>query len=163
MNAKKLKAAPLLPLLAGLLVAFSAANVRADLSAKQARKAITQAAGFKLEDSSVRVKSVSTTSKSAAEASAEVKTAFKFEQDKQGIWRVAEVRSAKDTWEDINLIANALAAKIPSGACTALDPPARGRGAPDPSPKRARCLLASLLGVELPSDAIRIHEVAPVR
>jgi len=140
MNAKKFKTGLFLPLLAGSLVAFSAANVRADLSAKQARKAITQMVGFKLKDSSVRVKSVSTMSGSAGEASAEVKTVIRLEQDKQGSWRVAEVRSGEDTWEDVNLIANALQAKIPSGECnrarSALQGQTRRR-----SERQARALL----------------------
>lgn len=161
MNAGKLKTSLFLPLFACVLVAFAAANVRADLSSKQARKAITQVAGFKLKDSSVRVKSVSSTSKSTGEASAEIKSVFRLEQDKQGNWRVAEVRTGQDTWESINFIANALNAKIATDVCTALDPPAKGKLATDPSVKRARCLLASLLGVDLPSDAIRIQEVSP--
>lgn len=161
MNARTLKTAFLIPALVCAFIAFSPTNVRAKLTEKQARKAITQLAGFKLKDSSVRVKSVSATSGSAAEASAEIRTVFKLEQDKQGHWRVAEVRTAEDTWEGIDLIANALRAQVETGACTALDPPAKGKLATDPSVKRARCLLASLLGLPLPSDAIRIQEVAP--
>lgn len=161
MNARKTKTALFLPVLAGSLVAFTAANVSAKLTEKQARKAITQMSGFKLKDSLVRVKNVSTTSDSAAEASAEIKMVFKLEQDKQGHWRVAEVRTAEDTWEQIDFIAGALKAPVATGACTALDPPAKGKLATDPSVKRARCLLGSLLGVELPSDAIRIQEVSP--
>ena len=161
MNARKLKTAFLIPALVCAFIAFSPANVRAKLTEKQARKAITQMAGLKLKDSSVRVKSVSATSGSAGEASAEIRTVFKLDQDKQGRWRVAEVRTAEDTWEGIDLIANALRAQVETGACTALDPPAKGKLATDPSVKRARCLLASLLGVALPSDAIRIQEVAP--
>jgi hypothetical protein len=161
MNARKLKTALFLPALACSLVVFNATNVRADLSSKQARKAITQMAGFKLKDSSVRVTSVSATSGSAAEVSAEIKTVFKLDQDKQGNWRVAEVRTAEDTWEQIELLANALKAPAANAACTAPDPPAKGKLATDPSVKRARCLLANLLGVKLPSDAIRIQEVAP--
>ncbi len=161
MNVRKIKTALLLPALACSFVVFAAANVRADLSAKQARKAITQMAGLKLKDSSVRVKSVSTTSSSAGEAAAEIRTVFKLEQDKQGNWRVAEVRTAEDTWEEIDLIASALNTQVAAGACTAPDPPFKGKLATDPSVKRARCLLGSLLGVELPSDAIRIQEVSP--
>lgn len=161
MYARKLKTSLLFPLLVCSLVAFTAANVRAQLSAGQARKAFTQAPGFKLKNNSVRVKRVSSSSKSAGEASAEIKSVFRLEQDKQGNWRVAEVRTAEDTWESINFIANALNAKIATGVCTALDPPVKGKSATDPSVKRARCLLASLLGVDLPSDAIRIQEVSP--
>lgn len=169
MNARKLKTALFLPALACSLVVCAAANARADLSASQARKAFTQMAGFKLKDSSVRVKSVTTTSppanavgsdksRSAAEATAEIKTVFKLDQDKQGNWRVAEIRTAEDTWEQIDLIASALKAPVATGACRAPDPPGL---ATNPSVKRARCLLASLLGVDLPSDAVRIQEVSP--
>ena len=38
----------------------------------------------------------------------------------------------------------------------------RFRAILDPSVKRARCLLGSLLGVEVPSDAVRIQEVVPM-
>jgi hypothetical protein len=172
MHVRKLKTAFLLPAFACSLVAVTAANARADLSASQARKALTQMAGFKLKDSSVRVKSVTATSppanaggsdksRSAAEASAEIKTVFKLDQDKQGNWRVTEIRSAEDTWEAIDIIASALKAPVATGACTAPDPPAKGNAATNPSVKRARCLVASLLGVELPSDAVRIQEVSP--
>ena len=161
MNARKLKTSLFLPLLACAFVVFTAANVRAQLSTGQARKAFTQAPGFKLKNSSVRVTKVSAASKSAGEASAEIKSVFRLEQDKQGNWRVAEVRTGEDTWESVNFIANALNAKIDTGVCTSLDPPAKGKLATDPSVKRARCLLASLLGVDLPSDAIRIQEVSP--
>ena len=161
MNARKLKTVLILPLLVCLLVVFTAADVRAQLSAGQARKAFMQTPGFKLKDSSVRVRSVSASSKAAAEASAEIKSVFRMEQDKQGNWRVAEIRSGEDTWEEIDLIASALKAQVATGACTAPDPPAKGKSATDPSVKRARCLVASLLGVELPSDAVRIQEVSP--
>lgn len=173
MNVRKLKTVFLLPALVCSFIVFTAANVRADLSAKQARKAITRMAGFELKDSSVRVKSISLTnppataggsdkSASAAEVSAEIISVFKLAQDKQGKWRVAEIRTGQDKWEEIDFIANALKTQVATDVCKAPDPPLRGSRATDPSVKRARCLLASLLGVELPSDAIRIQEVAPM-
>ena len=162
MNAGKLRTALLFPLLACALIAFTAANVQADLTSKQARKAITRMAGFKLTNGSVRVKTISATSPSAAEVSAEIRTVFKFAQDKQGSWRVAEIRSGQDRWEAIDPIADALKTQVVTGACTAPDPPSRVTPAIDPSVKRARCLLGSLLGVEIPSDAVRIQEVDPM-
>lgn len=162
MNARKLKTALLLPALVCSFMVLGAANVSAALSTKQARKAITRMAGFELKDSSVRVKSISATGRSAAEVSAEIRTVFKLAQDKQGRWRVAEIRTRQDTWEGVDLIANALKTQVAIGACTAPDLSAKGPQGTDPSTKRARCLLGSLLGVEIPSDAIRIQEVAPM-
>jgi hypothetical protein len=162
MNPGKLRTASLFPLLACTLITFCAASVRADLTSKQARKAITRMAGFELTNGSVRVKTISATSPSAAEVSAEIRTVFKFAQDQQGSWRVAEIRTRQDRWEAIDLIADALKTQVVTGACTAPDPPGRTAPAIDPSVKRARCLLGSLLGVDVPSDAVRIQEVDPM-
>lgn len=138
-----------------------ATNVKADLSAGQARKALTKIPGFEVNSGAVRVKSVSGSS-SEPIVSAELKTIFKFETDKDGKWGVAEIRTGQDRWEKIDAIAAALKTSSARGNCNALDPPVRNRMPLDPSVKRARCLLASLLGIELPSDAIRIQEVAPM-
>ncbi|HEY3040448.1 MAG TPA: type II secretion system protein GspG [Pyrinomonadaceae bacterium] len=161
MNAWKIRTALMFPLLACCVTIIAAANVRADLTPRQARKAITRMAGFELKDGSVRVKSISATNASA-EVSAEIRTVFKFSQDKEGTWRVAEIRTGQDRWDEIDFIAEALKTQVVTGACNALDPPAKGSLARDPSVKRARCLLGSLLGVEIPSDAIRIQEVEPM-
>lgn len=136
--------------------------MRANLTAKQARTAFTRMAGFELKSSSVRVKSVYAGNAEEAEVSAEIKTIFKFAQDQQGRWRVAEIRTGQDRWEEIELIANALRTQVVTDGCVAPDPPARGSMAIDPSAKRARCLLGSLLGVETPSDAVRIQEIGPM-
>ncbi len=162
MNAGIIRKTSLAFVLACSVLALSGTDARADLSQSQARKALTRVPGFELKSSAVRVKSVSSGSKSAAEASAEVKTIFKFETDKQGRWRVAEIRTGQERWEDVDLIATALKTQTRKSECNAPDPIIRGRVAADPSVKRARCLLASLLGVELPSDAVRIQEVDPM-
>jgi len=161
MKAETLRTALLSPLFAGFLL-FTAVDARADLSAAQARKALTRIPGFALKSGAVRVKSVSATSASAADVSAEIQTVFKFETDKDGRWRVAEVRTGQEHWEDIDLIAHSLGAQVANDGCTAPDPPSRGRVAVDPSVKRARCLLGSLLGIQIPSDALRIQEVNPL-
>jgi hypothetical protein len=109
----------------------------------------------------VRVKTISAGGDGSAEVAAEIKTIFKFEKDSTGRWRVAEVRVGADRWLRITHIANALNTKIPVDDCSAPDPPFRGAQAVDPSAKRSRCLLASLLDVELPSDSVRIQEVSP--
>jgi hypothetical protein len=142
------------------LVTLCAANVRADLSAKQARKAIRRMAGFELTSGAVKIQTVSTTGPAAAETTALLRNVFRFEKDAQTFWRVAEVRTAPDTWEDVDLIARVLGANTSPEACNAPDPPIRGQLI-EPSFKRARCLLGSLLGIQIPSDGVRIQEVAP--
>ena len=162
MNAEKLKTALLVPLFAGALLVFTAADARADLSASQTLKVMTRIPGFELKSGAVRVKSVSASSASAMDVTAEIRTVFKFETDKEGRWRVAEIRTGQERWENIDLIASALGTLAAKGDCTAPDPRVRGKVAVDPSVKRARCLLGSLLGIEVPSDAIRIQEIDPM-
>ena len=143
------------------MICAGAAAKTPQLSNSQARKLITKMAGLELPSGSVRIKSISPSSDGAAEVIAEIKTVFKFEKDNTGRWRVAEVRVGQDHWLRINHIANALKTKIPVDDCSAPDPPFRGSQAVEPSVKRSRCLLASLLGVDLPSDSVRIQEVTP--
>ena len=131
------------------------------LNKGQARKLITKMAGAELPSGSVRIKTLSPSSDGSAEVTAEIKTIFKFEKDSTGRWRVAEVRVGPDRWLRITHITNALNTKIPVDDCSAPDPPFRGSQAVDPSAKRSRCLVASLLGVDLPSDWVRIQEVSP--
>lgn len=158
----KIPRALLFRLLLFCLFALMVPTVRADLTPKQARKLITRMPGFELTNGSVRIKSVSAASPVGAEVTAEIRTVFKFEKDKQGNWRVAEIRTRPDQWEDLTLIANALGSPGATNECNVPDPPFKGALAIDPSWKRARCLLGALLGIEVPSDAIRIQEVAPL-
>lgn len=160
MHASAKRSACLFSLIFVCLLTLYVPNVYADLNAKQARKAITRMAGFELTNGAVKVKAVSLTGATTAEATALVRSVFRFEKNAHGIWRVAEVRTAPDKWEAVDRIASVLNASIPHEACTALDPPIRG-AVIEPSVKRARCLLGSLLGIQMPSDAVRIQEVAP--
>lgn len=146
-------------MIACCVVAFTGATARADLSTSQARKALTRIKGFELKSGAVRVKSVSAGGSSAATVSAELKAVMRFATDQQGKWRVAEIRTGQDRWEEIDLMAAALSTQLGDDNCNQPDPRLRGRVAVEPSVKRARCLLASLLGVELPSDAVRIQSV----
>lgn len=159
MNAGKIRTVCLFTL---LICFLHSTNVSANLTPKTARKAITRTPGFVLQNGAVRVKTISETSSTSADVSAEIRTVFRFEANKQGSWHVAEIRSGQDTWEQIDLIANALKTSVVTGECTAPDPLFKGSAILDPSVKRARCLLGSLLGVEVPSDAVRIQEVAPM-
>jgi type II secretion system (T2SS) protein G len=143
-----------------LCVVFSVANVVAQPSASQARKALTRMAGFELTSGAVRVKTI--TPGTPAEVTADVRNVFKFEQDEQGQWRITEIRTAPDRWESIDFIAQATHASLATGECNAPDPPFKGSVAVDPSVKRARCLVGALTGIDVPSDAVRIQEVDPM-
>lgn len=160
MHARAKRSAFLFSLTVVCLLTLSVPGVRADLNAKQARKAITRMTGFELTNGAVKVKAVSPTGPTTAEATALVRSVFRFEKNAQGIWRVAEVRTAPDKWEAVDLLARVLNASIPSDECTALDPPIPG-AVVEPTVKRARCLLGSLLRIQMPSDAVRIQEVTP--
>ena len=138
------------------------AAVRAALTASQARKVLTRIPGFELKSGAVRVKSVAVNNDAAVDVSADIRLVFKFEKNKDGRWWVAEIRTGQDRWESIDLMARALNASIGASDCNAPDPPFRGSLAIDPSIRRARCLLGNLLGLEVPSDALRIQTVAPM-
>lgn len=160
MQARAKRSPCLFSLIVVCLLTLSVPHVRADLNAKQARKAITRMAGFELTNGAVKVKTVSATGPTTAEATALVRSVFRFEKDALGVWRVAEIRTAPDKWEAVNLVARVLNAGISREECTAPDPPIRGTVS-EPSVKRVRCLLGSLMGIQMPSDAVRIQEVAP--
>jgi hypothetical protein len=160
MHARAKRSACIFSTLIVCLLSLSVPNVYADLNAKQARKAITRMVGFELTNGAVKVKTVSPTGPTTAEATALVRSVFRFEKNSLGIWRVAEIRTAPNKWEAVDLVARVLNATISRDECMTPDPPIRG-AVVEPSAKRARCLLGSLLGIQMPSDAVRIQEVAP--
>ena len=141
------------------------ATVRADLSQKDARKAIQTMLGASLPSSAVRVERVSAGADPAAEATAELVAVFRVKQV-DGRWRLSEIRTGQDTWEQLELIAQALGTQLPAGGCDAPSQFARStsttdaRSATELNVKRARCLVAELLGVTLPSDQVRIKDLS---
>ncbi len=147
-------------LLTVLLIGVSFVVARADLSSSQARKALTRVAGAELKNGDVRVRSVSASGTNSGTASADIRTVFKFQANKDGKWHVDEFRIGQERWERVDLIANALGVSVQQGNCNAPDPPFKTKAAVDPSAKRARCMIGSLLGIDVPSDAIRIQEIS---
>jgi hypothetical protein len=142
------------------ILATATVEARADLTAKQARKLITRTAGIELPSGAVRVKRISSTD-SSAEVLAEIQAVFRLSTNREGFWRVVEVRVAQDRWE--SLTPAPLISWETDKSLSKCDAPDLGshRPATEPSAKRARCLLASFLGVQLPSDAVRIKSVSP--
>jgi type II secretion system (T2SS) protein G len=133
-------------------------HARADLSKSQARKVIQTMAGWSLPGSAVRVASV-TSSGEGAEVSAEIQAVFRVRLN-DGHWQLTEIRTGQDRWERLEVIAKAASAELPSGECDAPSEFARRRSADELTNKRARCLIAGLLGVALPSDDVRIKNIS---
>lgn len=143
-----------------LILAVVPVVAYADLSSSQARKAIRTMAGMSLPGDAVRVQSVRTVSEESAEARAELQMVIRATQH-DGHWRLSEVRTGADRWERLDFIAQAVNSELASGACDAPSQVARSAEATALTTKRARCLVAELLGVALPSDDVRVREVSP--
>src|SRR5690349_3514509 len=141
------------------LWALAPAALGANPSQKDLRKAIQTMFGASLSSGDVRVQRVNTSSEGVAEASAEIEAIFRAKAT-DGHWRLSEVRTGQDTWERLDLIAQAVGAKLPAGNCDT--PPQFGHDAASSAMtvKRARCLVAELLGVTLPSDEVRIKDLS---
>jgi hypothetical protein len=139
-----------------LLLVICTGSVRADLSRSQARKAITRMAGFNLPSKAVNISSINSTAADSAEASADLQLVFRLVQNEDGIWRVAEMRTGQDLWEDVGVLARAANFTLPAAQCHVAN--VTGRRDSDLSAKRVRCLVANLFGINLPSDEVRVKE-----
>jgi hypothetical protein len=142
-----------------LLVAFTAMQAHAELSQKQVKKLITRTAGMELPSTAVRVGKIRQLGPDVAETTAEIELVFRLVQNGSGHWLVSEIRTGQDKWEQVEIIARAARFELPTNDCDAPDL-SKGTTGTAPSVKRVRCLIASLLGVHLPSDAVRIKEVS---
>jgi hypothetical protein len=90
-----------------LLLALAYGQAADDLSPSQARKLIANMAGIKLPSDAVRVREVSSLGSSATVV-AQVETAFRFVKGGDGKWRVAEIRTGDNRWEDVDLLVRAV-------------------------------------------------------
>jgi hypothetical protein len=142
-----------------LLAIVGPTSVRADLSEKQARKAIQTMGGWSLPGSAVRLQ-IRSNSAESAEVSAEIQAVFRLRLY-EGHWQLREIRTAPDRWEQLEIIARAVKVELPEGECDAAPLFARSKLATQLTTKRARCLVASLFGVALPSDDVRIKVISP--
>jgi Type II secretion system (T2SS), protein G len=82
------------------------AGASGNLSPKDARRLIAKVAGAELSTDAVRIKEISSMGASAVVV-AQVETAFRLDQ-RDGKWRVAEIRTGDGKWEDVDLLVNAL-------------------------------------------------------
>jgi hypothetical protein len=149
----------LIVLISASLWALTLANGRTDLSQKDARKAIQTMLGASFPSSAVHIRNVTSSAAGVAEADAELQAVFRAKQV-DGRWRLSEIRIAPERWERLDLFAQALNANLPEGNC---DQPSQFVRQTSPTAltvKRARCLVAELLGVSLPSDQVRIKDMS---
>ena len=116
--------------------------------------------GWSLPGDAVRINSIRASGAESAEVSAEIQTVFRLRLN-EGHWQLREIRTAPDRWEQLEVIARAAGAELPAGECDAPSQFARSKSATELTTKRARCLVASLFGVTLPSDDVRIKEISP--
>lgn len=151
---------PLPSLLIAVLALVSPSYAKGELSAKQARKLIATMPGVALKSGAVHVGAVRSIDAATAQATVEIATAFRLEKNDNDQWRVAEVRVGQEQWESVTLIQQFLKVEDRSSDCDSLDSIRPGTPASDPSNRKARCVLAELLGVTLPSDAVRIKNIS---
>ena len=147
----------------GLLISFSCFYgnaVNAELNKKEAKRLISKVAGMSLPSSAVRIESINSTGESTAEASTELELVFRLARDDSGQWQLKELRTADGRWENIELILHAAKIDLQEDKCGTKD--ALGRVKPESglNVKRARCLIASLFDVPMPSDSVRIQEIS---
>ena len=135
-------------------------QVHAELSKKQAKRLISRVAGMSLPSSAVRVESISSTSESTAEASTDLQLVFRLSRDASGQWQVKELRTGDGRWENIELVIKAAKIDLHGNKCGTKDELGGVKPESDLSVKRARCLIANLFDVTMPSDAIRIQEIS---
>jgi hypothetical protein len=147
----------ILVLFCGLLIPVEA---RADLSQKNARKVIQTMLGWSLPGDAVRIQSLRSSGAESAEVSAEIQTVFRLRLH-EGHWQLREIRSAPDRWEELEVIARAAGVELPAGECDAPSEFARSKSETELTTKRARCLVATLFGIAVPSDDVRIKEISP--
>ncbi len=93
-----------------LLTTIGYVCARGDLSQKEARRLIAHLAGIELSSDAVHVKDISSLGGSTVVV-AQVETAFRFEKDEGGKWRVAEIRTGNNRWEEIDMIVRAVNAE----------------------------------------------------
>ncbi|HEV2915506.1 MAG TPA: type II secretion system protein GspG [Pyrinomonadaceae bacterium] len=143
-----------------MLLAGNVWAMKGELGAKEAQRLIRRMAGINLPSDAVRVKAVSPSGAMEWVALAQIETAFRFERGDDQRWRIAEIRTGSDLWEDLSLMARALGGEEAGASAveTRMTETTPITGAPDAG--RARGMIARLVGVELPSDAVRVREIS---
>src|SRR5215470_15270738 len=88
-------------------------EARADISHKDARRVIQTVLGWSLPSDDVHIQSVRSTGAESAEISAEIQTVFRLRLF-AGHWQLREIRTGRDRWEQVEVIARAAGAEVPA-------------------------------------------------
>jgi type II secretion system (T2SS) protein G len=144
----------------GLITIVAPFEARAALGEKQARKTIQTMMGWSLPGSAVHIRSIGPDDGETVEVTADIQTVFRLRLH-EGRWQLREIRVAPDRWEPLEVLARAVNAELPSSECDAPSEFAGRKSPTELTTKRARCLVARLVGVALPSDEVRIEEISP--
>ena len=108
MNKRMQRMFPAFVLMAScLLLAIAYVQAESTLSPGDARKLIANMAGIKLPSNAVRVREVSMMGSSALVV-AQVETAFRFVKGDDNKWKVAEIRTGDNRWEDVDMLVRAV-------------------------------------------------------
>jgi hypothetical protein len=150
-------------LLLAWMATTSQGQSKSPLSAGSARNLIRRMAGIELPSAAVHVRNVSSPDRLTVDVVAQIETAFRFVKV-GGMWRVAEVRTGDNRWEETGLFLRALNVEETGSGCAETNAAATATAQEelDPSAVQARCLIAHLAGIELPSDAVRVKSVSPL-
>lgn len=93
-----------------LMLAITHGLASDGLNPSEARKLIATMAGIKLPSNAIRVKEVSPMGTSALVV-AQVEAVFRFVKGENGKWRVAEIRTGDNRWEDVEMLVRAVNAE----------------------------------------------------
>lgn len=132
---------------------------KGELGTKDARNLIRRVLGSDLPSGAVRIRTISSTGAAEAVAVAQIETAFRFEQDDAERWRIAEIRTGDNRWEDLTLMARAATGETTATGSLSETSGINAKRSTLDAPF-ARELLAGFIGVELPSDDVRVKEVS---
>jgi hypothetical protein len=136
---------------------------KGELGEKEARRLITRLGGAQLSSGAVHIKSIRPEGAGESVAVAQIETAFRFESGEADRWRVAEVRTGSDRWEDLTLIAQAARGETAAAATASVEAGMTQTARPGAAAldaRLAREVLAGFVGVRLPSDDVRVKEVS---
>src|SRR4030095_6923830 len=132
-----------------LLILLSIDTARAELSQSEARKLIANIAGVSIFKSEIRVLQLTQESASSASVLAQIELAFRATLTKDGVWQLSEIRLGPEHWEDIAVIARAGNFQLPASDCNT-----KAQKSTELKNAGARCLIAGLFGISLPSDSV---------